>query len=283
MKRRVTVLMIAGLIALGGAGAASQESPGGGETVATVGESRITKEDLRDELLEERKSGDTVRVLESLTPEGRQRILRNMIERRLFAAEARKRRMNEDPEIQRAIFRAVNEVLADFLVKSEMQRLDLSDPALLEYYKANEGAFTTGGRVKARHIVVATEEEAKEALREVQGGKDFAKVASERNIDASRKTGGELGWVPRGVMVKPFDEALFSLSAGEVSPIVKTNFGFHIIKVEEIEAPKVRPFDVVKTEIRKRMVDDHIRKLEQEIEKQVPVHINEEVLKAWHE
>ncbi len=283
MKKRMTLFMMAGLLAVAGADAASQERPGRAAAVAQVGERRISQEELREELIVERKSGDTAKVLETFTLEGRKRILNALILRRIFAEEARKRGMDEDPEIQRAIVRAVNEVLADSLVRSEVERLDLTDPALFKYYKANEGVFSTGGRVRARHIVVATEKEAKEALKEVQKGKDFARVASERNRDASRKKGGELGWVSRGVMVKPFEVELFSLGAGEVSAIVKTSFGFHIIKAEEIEAPRVRPFDTVKAEVRKRMVDEHIQQLRQEIEKQVPVQINEEVLKAWHE
>jgi len=283
MKKRMTLFMMAGLLAVAGADAASQERPGRAAAVAQVGERRISQEELREELIVERKSGDTAKVLETFTLEGRKRILNALILRRIFAEEARKRGMDEDPEIQRAIVRAVNEVLADSLVRSEVERLDLTDPALFKYYKANEGVFSTGGRVRARHIVVATEKEAKEALKEVQEGKDFARVASERNRDASRKKGGELGWVSRGVMVKPFEVELFSLGAGEVSAIVKTSFGFHIIKAEEIEAPRVRPFDTVKAEVRKRMVDEHIQQLRQEIEKQVPVQINEEVLKAWHE
>jgi len=283
MKKRMTLFMMAGLLAVAGADAASQERPGRAESVAQVGESRITQEELRDELVGERKSGDTAKVLESFTLEGRKRILKVLILRRLFAEEARKRGMEGDPEVRRAMARAVNEVLADSLVRSEVERLDLTDSALFKYYKANEGVFSTGARVRARHIVVATEKEAEEALKEVQEGKDFSRVASERNIDASRKKGGELGWVSRGVMVKPFDDELFSLGTGEVSPIVKTSFGFHIIKAEEIEAPKVRPFDTVKAEVRKRMVDEHIQRLRQEIEKQVPVQINEDVLKAWHE
>jgi len=283
MKKRMTLFMMAGLLAVAGADAASQERPGRAESVAQVGESRITQEELRDELVGERKSGDTAKVLESFTLEGRERILKVLILRRLFAEEARKRGMEGDPEVRRAMARAVNEVLADSLVRSEVERLDLTDSALFKYYKANEGVFSTGARVRARHIVVATEKEAEEALKEVQEGKDFSRVASERNIDASRKKGGELGWVSRGVMVKPFDDELFSLGTGEVSPIVKTSFGFHIIKAEEIEAPKVRPFDTVKAEVRKRMVDEHIQRLRQEIEKQVPVQINEDVLKAWHE
>lgn len=270
-------------MAVAGDDAASQERPGRAEAAAQVGERRISQEELREELIGERKSGNSAKALESFTPEGRKRILKGLILRRLLADEARKRGMDEDPEIQRAIDRAVNEVLADSLVRSEVERLDLTDSALFKYYKANEGVFSTGGRVRARHIVVATEKEAKQALKEVQEGKDFERVASERNIDASRKKGGELGWVSRGVMVKPFEVELFSLRAGEMSPVVKTSFGFHIIKVEEVETPKIRPFDTVKGEVRKRMVDEHVQKLRQEIEKQVPVQINEEVLKAWQE
>ena len=90
-------------------------------------------------------------------------------------------------------------------------------------------------KVKAKHILVKTEDEAFEALYEVQHGKDFGEVAKARSTCPSANKGGDLGWFGRGAMVKEFESTAFSLRPGEISRPVKTQFGWHIIKVEEVE------------------------------------------------
>lgn len=101
---------------------------------------------------------------------------------------------------------------------------------------------TTAEQVHARHILVDEEEQAKAALERIQKGEDFAKVAEEVSTDTmSKEQGGDLGWFPRGQMLAEFDEAAFALQPGQVSDVVQTYYGYHIIKVEEHEAE--RPLD----------------------------------------
>lgn len=85
--------------------------------------------------------------------------------------------------------------------------------------------------VKASHILVATEDEAKNLYNEIKNGKDFAEVAKEYSKCPSGQNGGDLGFFPRGVMVKPFEDAAFSLKVGELSEPVQTQFGWHLILV----------------------------------------------------
>ena len=92
---------------------------------------------------------------------------------------------------------------------------------------------TTELQVKASHILVETEEEAKAALERLQAGEDFATVAQEMSTDeGTRESGGDLGWFPAGQMVAEFEKVAFNTPAGQISEIVQTDFGFHIIKVE---------------------------------------------------
>ncbi len=101
---------------------------------------------------------------------------------------------------------------------------------------------TTTEQIHARHILVEKEEDAKAALERIQKGEDFATVAKEVSTDTSNKdSGGDLGWFPRGQMVPEFDEAAFALQPGQVSGLVKTTYGYHIIKVEERDPN--RPLD----------------------------------------
>jgi parvulin-like peptidyl-prolyl isomerase len=101
---------------------------------------------------------------------------------------------------------------------------------------------TTAEQIRARHILVEEEDAARAALERIRNGEDFARVAMEVSIDpGSQEAGGDLGWFPRGQMLSEFDEVAFALQPGEVSDLVETYHGYHVIKVEERDAH--RPLD----------------------------------------
>ncbi|EQD29450.1 PpiC-type peptidyl-prolyl cis-trans isomerase [mine drainage metagenome] len=89
---------------------------------------------------------------------------------------------------------------------------------------------TMADKIRCAHILVEKESVAKQVLDRLNSGEDFAKLAEEYSIDGSRRRGGDLGLFGRGIMVKEFESAAFSLKPGEVSGIVRTQFGYHIIK-----------------------------------------------------
>ncbi len=150
------------------------------------------------------------------------------------------------------------------------------------YYGRNRSLYEIPERVRASHILYMTqgksEEEtakikakAEEMLKQVKAGGDFAELAKKHSEDTiSAKQGGDLGWVTRGQMVPEFETATFSTQPGQISDLVKTEFGFHIIKVQEREQARLRPIEEVRDEIRAaviaerqdldrmRMVDDVI-------------------------
>ncbi len=90
-------------------------------------------------------------------------------------------------------------------------------------------------KIRASHILVKTEEEAKKLLEEIKNGADFAKLASEHSMCPSGRDGGDLRFFGRGMMVKPFEDAAFALKKGEVSEPVETQFGWHLIKLTDIQ------------------------------------------------
>ena len=139
------------------------------------------------------------------------------------------------------------------------------------YYKENQKEFMTSESVKASHILkqfpedatdeqkaetkTAAEELLKTVNAELAAGTDFAELAKEHSDDTSAAQGGDLGYFERGRMVKPFEEAAFdTLSPGEVSGLVETIYGYHIIKVEEKKAPEIRPFADAQYEIQQKLV-----------------------------
>jgi peptidyl-prolyl cis-trans isomerase C len=90
-------------------------------------------------------------------------------------------------------------------------------------------------KVNASHILVKTEQEANVALYEVTHGKTFEEVAKQKSLCPSKKKGGNLGWFAKGQMVKEFENAAFSMKKGEMSKPIKTQFGYHIIKIDDVE------------------------------------------------
>lgn len=135
----------------------------------------------------------------------------------------------------KALFMEQNEMvlLINELQSSIIDSVEVSDAEIEEYYNNNKAEFTVEEQVQASHILVEDEATAKEILDKLNSGSDYAELAKEYSIDGSASQGGNLGFFPRGRMVKPFEEAAFALEVGEISGIVKTDFGYHIIMVTD--------------------------------------------------
>jgi peptidyl-prolyl cis-trans isomerase C len=234
---------------------------------------------LRDVVIDQRRTGEMPKVIEALSADGQRRILQQLIDGRLLALGARDRGLDQDPAVRRAVERAVDAVLADQIVRREIDKLDLTDPGLQRYYDAHQDAFRVGQRVRVRQIVVATEPEAQRALEAVRAGRDFGDLAATLNTDASKAQRGELGWVAHGVMVKPFEDAAFSLRPKETSGIVRTSFGFHILNAEEFDPGTLLPLANVRDQVRQQVVNELLDALKREIAARHPISIDESALK----
>jgi peptidyl-prolyl cis-trans isomerase C len=139
---------------------------------------------------------------------------------------------------------------------------EITDAEVQEFYDENPQYFEQGEQVAARHILISTEgmetDEAVEEARsraqdvrqELEDGADFAELAKEKSEGPSASRGGDLGTFGRGQMVGPFEEVAFALEEGEISDVVKTRFGFHVIQVTEKIESGVAPVDQVSQNIR---------------------------------
>ena len=138
------------------------------------------------------------------------------------------------------------------LTKLLEPEIEITEDELQEYYETNKSEFvTTPEEVKASHILVNTKEEAERLLAELKAGADFATLAKENSKDpGSAEQGGDLGFFGRGEMVAEFEEAAFSLGIGELSGIVESTYGYHIILVTDKQEEVVRPYEESKEDIR---------------------------------
>jgi peptidyl-prolyl cis-trans isomerase C len=251
----VALLPAAGLVAQAPAPA------GAGTAVARAGSVRVSRDEVRREVLLLRRGGDSVVVLRTLTVDGLEQVAREILERKLLAAEAHARGLDREPGVTEMTRRAVELVLADIVLARTVAATDVSEPALRAFYESHADSFRTDPRRKARHIVVTSSDEAAAAAAEVKAGRPFEAVASERNVDSTRRTGGNLGWVPRGLMVPAFDAALFGLDVGQVSDMVKTAMGFHLIRVEDIDPGTLPAFELVRDRVAEAVQQDAVSRL----------------------
>ena len=163
------------------------------------------------------------------------------------AAEAAK--VGEGPEFARKLAYFRDKLLLDEYLEREVKKA-VTPEATRKLYDDTIKNVKPEPEVRARHILVETEDEAKKAQARLKGGEDFGKVAGELSKDPGSKTdGGDLGFFTQDRMVQPFAEAAFKLDPGKISDPVKSQFGWHLIKVEEKRMKPVPPYDEMKEQV----------------------------------
>lgn len=136
--------------------------------------------------------------------------------------------------------------------------ITISDEDIAAFYEENNSLFNQAEQVNASHILVATEELANEVVGKLNAGGSFEDLAKEYSSDGSKDMGGNLGFFGKGDMVEPFEKAAFSLPIGEISKPVKSEFGYHIIKVNEKKEAKTGSLENSKEEVREMILESKI-------------------------
>ncbi|NPA27668.1 MAG: peptidylprolyl isomerase [Epsilonproteobacteria bacterium] len=232
------------------------------EVLATINGVPITKSNVDFILKNSRTSFD------KLTDEQKKELLDRLIERELLVEAAKKDGIEKDEEYKRAL----ENYKKDLLIKVWMDKLYnktlVSDSEANKFYQENKEMFKKPETIHARHILVKTKEEAQKIIDELKGlkgeelKKKFIELAKSKSTGPSGKSGGDLGYFPRGQMVKPFEEAAFKLNKGEITTEpVKTQFGYHVIYVEDKKPATITPFEEVKESIISRKKEEEFKKL----------------------
>lgn len=189
-------------------------------------------------------------------------IVNRLISNEVVIQEAQKSGFDKQPdylakeELTRREFLA-NSYLQDYLKKNPID--DAALKAEYDKFKAQMG----DKEFKASHILVKTEQEAKDVIAQLAKGGDFAKIAKDKSLDpGSKEKGGDLGWFPPAAMVKPFSDAVSKLQKGLYTTVpVQTQFGWHVIKLEDIRDAQPPAFDKVKEDLRSNMQKQQLAKL----------------------
>ena len=194
------------------------------------------------------------------SPEERMVIIDELVNRELIYQESLKLGLDKKPEVAREIANQRREFLVSAGIRAHMESVKISDEVLRKEYDTRVAAMTSK-EYRARHILVKTEKEAKAIIGKLDKGTDFAKLAKDKSLDTgSAKNGGDLNWFEPAQMVKPFGDALKELEKGAYtkSP-VQSQFGWHIIKLEDTREIKPPEFDKVKDNLRNILLNREIK------------------------
>jgi len=186
---------------------------------------------------------------QELTAEQKNQVLDELISMQLLAAQADQQGLEKDPDTEAQLQILRMRVLADAASKKYLKSFEPTDAELhAEYDSATASMDKT--EYHARHILVSTKDQADQVIKKLKGGAKFEELAKTQSIDGSKTSGGDLGWFTLARMVKPFGDAVKSLNKGEYTQQpVQTQFGWHVIKLEDTRQVTPPPFDQVKSQL----------------------------------
>lgn len=220
------------------------------------------------------------------TQMGKRNYLERLIMKRLLIKEAKKENIEKEKEFQERLSEIKDQLLIEMLLKKKLvQDVKIDEGEIKKYYEAHKEEFKKPEEINTRHILLKTEEEAKQVQERLTKGEDFIELAKRYSIDPSAKTtGGEIGFHPRGSLVPEYEEEAFKLKrVGQVSGIVKTRFGYHIIRLEGVKPPSYATYEEVKELIRQKLIQEKQGQLLEnyinELKKNAKIKVNEEIFK----
>jgi peptidyl-prolyl cis-trans isomerase C len=220
------------------------------------------------------------------TQTGKKNYLDRLIIKRLLLKEAKKEKVEGEKEFQDRLSDIKDQLLIESVLKKKITAdTKITDEDLKKYYEANKESFKKDKEINTRHILLKSDEEAKQVLAKLQKGEDFAELAKKYSIDPqAAQSGGELGYHPKGTLMPEYEEAASKLTkVGQISGIVRTKYGFHIIKLEGTRPAAYVPFDEVKEFMKQKIGQEKqtelLDKYVNDLKKDAKITIKEELLK----
>jgi peptidyl-prolyl cis-trans isomerase C len=252
-----------------------------GQTLAEVNGGIITVEDFKKEV---ETLPPYLRPMAE-TAEGKKELLDTMIVREIIMQQAKKDGLDKSPAVAEKMAELKQRVIVEaFLKKKIEEQANISDADLQKFYDQNKDKFKSGEQVRASHILVKDENTAKEILAEIKKGGNFEELAKKHSIDAAGAKGGDLGWFGHGSMIPEFENVAFAMKEGEISGVVKTKFGYHIIKLTGKRPAGIRSFEESKELIKSKLLPEKqqeiFAKLKDELKKGAKFSVKEDVLKG---
>jgi len=229
-------------------------------------------------------------------PEQKESLIRHLMRQKIISDLARKEGLDKKDDIKEQLRYMNNDFLAKaYVLQSIVEKVTLPDNAVENYYEGHKDQFVVPEQIRARHILIKVpfgasgdaktkaKNKAEQILEWLKKGEKFETLAEHYSEDAdSAKRGGDLGYLSKGRMSKSFEEAAFSLQPGQISGIVETDLGYHIIKVEDHKAAATKTLAEVKDSITKQLTAELVKarvdEFTQKAEKEAGLEINTEMI-----
>jgi len=232
------------------------------QTLVTVNGVKISQDDVDTELMNATQ-GRFNQVPLDKQAQFRKQVLQQLITKELIFDDAKKTGVLKSKDFKKEFAKIKKRIEKDLAIqvwqKRELDKIKVSDKELKNYYNKNKEEFNEKESVHARHILVKTEDEANKIISELKSLKGdalknkFIELAKSKSTGPSGPKGGDLGYFAKGQMVPEFNDKVFSMKVGEISEPVKTQFGYHVIYLEDKKTKKTKAFDEVKTFIEQRL------------------------------
>lgn len=212
-------------------------------------------------------------------------LLDDMIVESLFLEDAVRKSVDRDKEIREITEEARKKIIIAKYIKTEVDdKIKISEEDMKKLYEERKDNFKKPEMWRASHILVASEGEAKNILSELSNGKDFAELAKEKSIDATASRAGDVGYFRKGQVVPEFENTCFNLKVGETSPIVHTQFGYHIIKLTDKKNEATESFEeampMIENELRLKKRNELFEKLVSDLKYKYRVRVEDDAMKT---
>ena len=210
-------------------------------------------------------------------------VLDQMISEKLLIQEAKNMGLEEDMDVLEQVKKMTEQILVQALIEKEiLNKVDANEEEVLDYYEQNKDSFTEKEQVHLYNILLETEEEAQNILEQLKAGENFSEIAKTKSTGPSAAQGGDMGFISKGSTIPEIDEAISALEIGELTDIIKSDFGFHILKITEKKAETVKTLEEVREEIVQTLLPEKQKEafdnLLEELKGKVEIEINEELL-----
>jgi peptidyl-prolyl cis-trans isomerase C len=205
------------------------------------------------------------------TPQLRETIKKELIRREVFMQEVLKRGISDKPEVKFQLDLQRQNVLFQSLIRDEMDKSPITEAQVQAEYDAQKQQVGDK-EYQARHILVDKEDEAKAIIEQLKAGAKFEELAKSSKDTGSAERGGDLGWAGPNAYVKPFSDAMVLLDKGKFTETpVQSQFGWHVIRVDDVRQPEFPPLAQVAAQLRERMQQERVQAFLEQLEKRATV------------
>ncbi len=246
MKTSFFLIILATCVSLASSGCGRNRSK---EVVlALVGDKKITVMDFNERI------ANLPARYQDIVSKRKGEYLQELINDTVLYQEAIRKDLHKDKDVQKVIEEARKKILIARLLKDEVDdTISITEEDIEEFYGANKDKYKTPEIMRVSHILVLSQEDAENIQKELAGGAVFEDLARAKSVDPTAQRGGDIGYFPKGQLMPEFENACSQLEIGEISGVVKTKLGYHVIKLTDRKEPQLRPIEQVSGDIRSRL------------------------------